>query len=301
MRDGRRHDHPPPYGWDARAVPERATGDDHFDMRSHLRRLGPLALVLVLVVGLAPSVGAADVDVGDAAKTAAEHHVLDLTNQRRLDRGLIRLRLDARLTELARERAEYMARTGNFSHTQSGGTTVFDMITDRNIRWYAAGEIIAWNTAGPLDYSGEFAVRGWMGSPSHKAIVVSDDYNYVGFGLAIADNGTRYWAGVYLRGPDRTGGYARTGSFTKVYLNSTWARGTVRWTGGDIRLQVLTAGHRYFQIGRRLAGGTWESLGTTTRHYITKWWLRGKTYEFRVRERDRNGNWGAWAIKTIKV
>ena len=130
------------------------------------------------------------------------------------------------------------------------------MIQAAGYRWYAAGEIIAWNTAGPLDYSASFAVQGWMGSAPHRAIVVSDDYNYVGFGLAIADDGTRYWAGVYLRGPDRTGGYARTGSFSKANLNATWARGKIRWAGGDLRLQVLTAGHRYFQIGRRLAGGT---------------------------------------------
>jgi hypothetical protein len=176
------------------------------------------------------------------------------------------------------------------------------MIEAAGYRWYAAGEIIAWNTAGPLDYSASFAVQGWMASSPHRAIVVSDDYNYVGFGLAIAEDGTRYWAGVYLRGPDRTGGYARTGSFTKLEnLSSKWARGRITWGGGDIRLQVLTSGHRYFQIGRRLVDGTWENLGTTTRKALTKWWLRGKVYEFRVRERDRNGNWGAWAVKTIRI
>ncbi len=71
-----------------------------------------------------------------------------------------------------------MAASGQFSHTQANGTDVFDMIDSSHITWYAAGEIIAWNTAGPLDYSAEFAVQGWMGSPSHKAIVLSSLYNY---------------------------------------------------------------------------------------------------------------------------
>src|SRR5690242_17308693 len=146
-------------------------------MAPHLRRLGPFALALVLVVGLAPSVGAADIATDQATMTAAEHHALDLTNQRRVSRGLVSLRLDSRLTALARARAQYMADTGEFSHVQSNGTSVFDMIEAADISWYAAGEIIAWNTAGPLDYSAEFAVQGWMGSPSHKAIVLSDDYN----------------------------------------------------------------------------------------------------------------------------
>jgi hypothetical protein len=268
-------------------------------MRSHLRRLGPVLLVLTLVVGLAPSVGAADLDVGDAARAAAERHALDLTNQRRVARGLIRLRLDTRLTELARQRAQYMADTGNFSHTQSGGTTVFDMIGDANIRWYAAGEIIAWNTAGPLDYSAEFAVQGWMASPSHKAIVVSDDYNYVGFGVAVAANGTRYWAGVYLRGPDRTAPWVRPGTWSKVNLSSRYARVTVRWSGGDTRLQVLTSGLRYYQAQRRRDGGYWYDYGITTATHLSARWMRGHTYELRVRSRDRAGNWSGWATKTI--
>lgn len=269
-------------------------------MRSHLRRLGPITLALVLIVGLAPTVGAADNDVSATAKSTAERYALELTNRRRTDRGLIRLRLDTRLTLLARERAEYMARTGEFSHTQSGGTTVFDMMTDSSIRWYAAGEIIAWNTAGPLDYSAEFAVKGWMGSPSHRAILLSDDYNYVGFGVAVAANGTRYWAGVYLRGPDRTASWAKVGSWSKVNLSSTYARVTIRWSGGDIRLQVLTSGLRYYQTQRRRDGGAWYDYGTQTSSYLVRRWLRRHTYEFRVRSRDRAGNWSAWSTMTIR-
>jgi uncharacterized protein YkwD len=269
-------------------------------MSSSAWRVLRLTLAFALLFALVPAATAGASDVSEASINAAERYALELTNRRRADRGLVKLRIDTRLMRLARERAEYMARTGRFSHSQSGGTDVFDMIDRAGIRWYAAGEIIAWNTAGGLEDSAEMAVRGWMGSSSHRAIVVSRGYNYVGFGVAAASDGTRFWAGVYLRGPDRTGGYARTGSFTKQNLDARWARGTVRWSGGDVRLQVLTAGHRYFHIQRRLAGGAWESLGVTRARSITKWWLRGKTYEFRVRERDRRGNWGPWATKTIR-
>jgi len=179
-------------------------------MRSHLRHLGPVALIIVLLIGVVPAATAAEIDTSTAAMRAAEIHALDLTNAQRTRRGLVKLRLDARLSELARDRAQYMAQSGQFSHTQSNGTDVFDMIDSANITWYAAGEIIAWNTAGPLDYSAEFAVDGWMGSPSHKAIVLSSLYNYVGFGLAISpETGKRFWAGVYMKGPDRTGAWAK--------------------------------------------------------------------------------------------
>jgi hypothetical protein len=138
-----------------------------------------------------------------------------------------------------------------------------------------------------------------MGSPSHRAIVLSDDYNYVGFGVAVASNGTRYWAGVYLRGPDRTGSWARIGTWSKVNLDSKYARVTVRWSGGDTRLQVLTSGLRYFQAQRRRDGGAWYDYGTTTAGHLTARWMRGHTYELRLRSRDRRGNWSGWVTRTI--
>jgi len=270
-------------------------------MRSPLaRRLSPLALALLLVAGLVPAAVSADeTDVSAAAIAAAEQSVMTLTNRRRTDAGLVALRWDGRLAALARERAVYMAETGEFSHTQANGTDVFDKIVDAGITWYGAGEIIAWNTAAALDYSAAFSVQGWMGSPSHRAIVMSNDYNYAGFGLAISSTGTRYWAGVYLKGPDRTGASAKTGTVSRVNLSRTRVRVTLRWSGHDVRLQVLTSGLRYYQVQGRRKGGSWHDYGTTTSTRMARRWYRHGTYEFRVRARDRAGNWGPWATKTV--
>lgn len=270
-------------------------------MRSTARRLSPLALAFIFLVGLAPAALAADSAPSGAEISAAEKSVLTLTNRRRADAGLVSLRWDSRLAELAGERAAYMAKTGEFSHTQSNGTDVFDMIVDSGITWYGAGEIIAWNTAAPLDYSAAFAVQGWMGSPSHKAIVMSTGYNYVGFGLAIAESGKRYWAGVYLKGPDRTGAWSKIVGTAKSNLSSTDVRVWVKWSGGDNRLQVLTSGFRYFQVQARRNAGTWSSYATTTSVSMTKTWRRNSTYDVRVRSRDKAGNWSAWSLVTIKT
>ena len=269
-------------------------------MRSPARRLSPLALVFLLVIGLAPATAAAGTPT-DAQISAAEQSVLTLTNRRRASAGLTALRWDNRLAELAGDRAAYMARTGQFSHTQSGGTDVFDMIAGAGIKWYGAGEIIAWNTAAALDYSAAFAVKGWMGSPSHKAIVMSKGYNYVGFGLAISDTGKRYWAGVYLKGPDRTGAWSKIVGTAKRNLNNTDVRVWVKWTGSDVRLQVLTSGFRYYQVQRSINGGAWSSYPVTTKTTMTRTWRRNSTYDVRVRSRDRAGNWGAWKTTTIKT
>jgi uncharacterized protein YkwD len=270
------------------------------DMRSLTRRLAPVALALLIVSGLVPAALAAETGaLSESAIVAAEGDALTLTNNRRAAAGLRALRFDARLADLARERAEYMARTGTFSHTQSGGTDVFDLIRAKDIAWYGAGEIIAWNTAASLDYSAAFAVQGWMNSPSHKSIVMSTGYNYVGFGLAIASSGKRYWAGVYLKGPDRTGAYAKITSVTKAPLSATRSKVTLRWGGSDIRMQVLTSGFRYFEIARRYDGGAWVSYGTTTATSVVREWTKGHTWEFRVRARDKAGNWGSWRSVTV--
>ena len=270
-------------------------------MRSPLRRSGPLALAFLLVVGLAPATFAADAAPSGAQISAAEKSVLTLTNRRRLAAGLVSLRWDSRLADLAGDRAAYMARTGNFSHTQSNGTDVFDMIQAANITWYGAGEIIAWNTAASLDYSAAFAVQGWMGSPTHKAIVMSKGYNYVGFGLAISSSGKRYWAGVYLKGPDRTGAWTKMVSVVKTNLDRTYLRISLRWSGRDTKLQVLTSGLRYFQAQHRRNGGSWYTYGTTTSTQMARKWIRNSTYELRIRARDKAGNWGAWVVTTIKT
>jgi uncharacterized protein YkwD len=271
-------------------------------MRSLARRYSPLALAFILLVGLAPGALAADTtDTSGSAISAAEKSVLTLTNRRRAAAGLVSLRWDGRLAGLARDRAAYMAETGEFSHTQANGTDVFDMIVREGIKWYGAGEIIAWNTAAALDYSAAFAVQGWMGSPTHRSIVMSKGYNYVGFGLAISSSGKRYWAGVYLKGPDRTGAWAKVSNFAKANLSSTYVRVWVRWAGRDTRLQVLTSGLRYYQVQRRRNGGYWYNYGTTTSTSMARRWYRHSTYEFRVRARDKAGNWGAWSVTTIKT
>jgi hypothetical protein len=34
---------------------------------------------------------------------------------------------------------------------------------------------------------------------------------------------------------------------------------------------------------------------------MSRKWYRNSTYEFRVRSRDRAGNWGAWTVTTINT
>lgn len=300
-------------------------------MRVSLRRLTPVLLSLSLVAAIAPVAAATEgstpspsTDPTPTPTTAptptptpiptptptltatqiavAEGATLSLTNQRRADLGLVALRWDSRIAAIARARAEYMAATDRMSHVQADGRSVFDIISTSRITWYGAGEILAWNNAQSLDYSVGMAVQGWMNSPTHRSILTSAGYNYVGFGMAISPTtGIRYWAGVYLKGPDRTKGWAKVTTVSKTRIDARRVRVTIKWKGGDTKLQVLTSGLRYYQMQARRVGGTWRTYDTTTRTYLKRTWTRGKVYEFRVRSRDRAGHWSPWSVIRIRT
>jgi hypothetical protein len=221
--------------------------------------------------------------------------ILKKMNYERTKRGLVALRLDTRLAAIARDRSEYQARTGDADHTQ-GSKNVFDFIQAAGIKWYSAGEIIAQNRYYPsVEDSAAAAIKGWLGSSTHRSILLSKGYNYVGFGYAMnPDNQRRYWTGVFMKGPDRTSPVAQIEGVSKWNDGGGYIAVKVRWSGADRRLQVLTSGLRYFQVQRRSVGGTWASWPTTTSTVRTIHWHPGADKEIRVRSRDKAGNWSKW-------
>jgi uncharacterized protein YkwD len=266
------------------------------------RRPVMLALGFVLAAGLLPmTVTATTATVASTSLASAEKTALDLMNTRRANAGLVNLRNDSRVAALARQRAEYMAATDKLSHTHAGGASVFDMMTAAGIKWYGVGEIIAWNTSSGLNDSAASAIKQWMASAGHKAILLSKSYNYVGFGVAISASGRRYWAGVFLKGPDRTGAWTRMTSVSKTSVDARRVKITVRWTGADTKLQVLTSGFRYYQVQKSVDGAAWYDYGTRTTPSLSRTWSRGHTVVVRVRARDKAGNWGSWKSVTVKT
>jgi uncharacterized protein YkwD len=257
----------------------------------------PFVLTALLILPAAMPVAATT--TGTSA-TTAEAAAFTYANQERTSRGLTPLRLDSRIQAIAHGRAETMAAADELSHDQADGNNVFDILSANEVAWYGAGEIIAWNNTSSLTASAKGAVGQWIHSAPHRAILLSSNYNYVAFGVSVSpSSGKRYWAGVYIKGPDRSGAWTSLYTPTKQVLSSTRTKVTFRWTGSDTQLQVLTSGLRYYDVQRRVAGGEWTSYGATTATTLSTSWSRGYTYEFRVRAVDRVGNWGAW--KTVSV
>jgi Cysteine-rich secretory protein family len=230
--------------------------------------------------------------------------MLDALNADRAAAGLVAVRADSRLMDIARARSVDMATKHYFSHTQPDGRNVFDIMKAAKITYFNAGEIIAWNNYPTLELSAANANSQWMNSPGHRAIVLSADLNYIGVGLAIdASTGKKIWTAVYIKGPDRTGAKSTTNT-PSVSAGATPATKRVRvtWTGADVRLQVLTSGFYGWQVQRRTDGGAWTTVWvTTTIASMTLDLPAGHTYEFRTAARDKAGNWGSWSTVTTTL
>ncbi|MDO8485968.1 MAG: CAP domain-containing protein [Candidatus Limnocylindrales bacterium] len=271
-------------------------------MPTAVRRLGASLFAGLLLVSLAGPAAAALPAFDLTTLVQAEANLGSLVNAERTTNGLVALQLDPDVMAIARQRAETMAATDLFSHKNPDGSDVFDAIAAAGIPWFGAGEVLVWNTYATEADSTAQAVAAWLGSPAHRSILLSADFNYAGFGAAVSPiSGHRYYAGVFLKRTDRTAAWTKAGTTSVRVLDATRARVTVRWTGGDPRLQVLTAGLRDYEVQRRVVGGAWRSLGLRTTTTVTETLPRARTYEYRIRARDRAGNRGIWSVVAVRV
>jgi uncharacterized protein YkwD len=112
---------------------------------------------------------------------------LCLLNRVRARAGLAPLKLNPKLTRVARRHSREMVRRGYFGHTSANGRSPFDRIlraryVPRNASWWL-GENIGWGSASrgqPIAL-----VRMWLASPPHRANILSRTFREIGIGIAI--------------------------------------------------------------------------------------------------------------------
>jgi uncharacterized protein YkwD len=265
-----------------------------------LQAAAACALVASLAFATAGTIAAAGTTATAADTTTIGESVsamAGLLNKDRTAAGLVPVRADSRLMLIAAARSTDMASKHYFSHSQPDGRNVFDLLNSSSVTWYSAGEIIAWNNY-PMYLTAGTANAQWMASPAHHAIIVSSDYNYFGVGLAVDQStGKKYWTAVFMKGPDRTGARATAEqSWLSPGPTSSTRVAKLHWSGGDVRLQVLTAGLRCFFVQRRVDDGAWTTIAsntTATGLGATVW--MGHLNQFRIAAIDRKGNQGTWA------
>lgn len=129
-------------------------------------------------------------EVSDQEISAFEQEVLTLTNVEREKNGLAPLQLDVKLSEVAREKSNDMAKNGYFDHQSPTYGSPFDMMKQFGITYRTAGENIAMGQRTPAE-----VVDAWMNSEGHRANILNKDYTHIGIGYI--ENGN-YWTQQFI-------------------------------------------------------------------------------------------------------
>ena len=108
---------------------------------------------------------------------AVEKRLLELVNRDRGHQGLGLVRLDSRLSEIARAHSREMADTGVVGHVSPRTGNVRDRVLHARIDVALLGENVG------QDYSAAGAHRGFMSSPGHRSNVVDPRMTAVGIGV----------------------------------------------------------------------------------------------------------------------
>jgi uncharacterized YkwD family protein len=118
--------------------------------------------------------------------------VLFLVNEARVDAGLEPLALDARLTQVARDKVKDMRDLDYFDHESPVFGLPFKMMETYGINYRWAGENLA---AGQL--TPEAVMKGWMESEDHRENILSPYYSNIGIAYTKGKKTTAYrtyWA-----------------------------------------------------------------------------------------------------------
>lgn len=260
------------------------------------RRFATLPRLIVSAVLAASFVTAAGPmahprDVAASTASSMESQILGWVNAERSKRGLVPLRLHSGLVSLAGDRAADMASSGVMAHP----SCLSCVINAWGVQWYGVGEVIAYTTWPWGSQAAKSVFNGWKGSPGHWNLLMSNQFNYVGFGVAYRSaNGATFAAGVLTESNDRTKPTAKMKSVSRSGTTVSWT-----WSGADVKLQRRTAGLKDFDVQYRVDKGAWKTVksGTTAKSLSLSARAHGHWYGLRVRARDGRGNLSAYTAE----
>jgi uncharacterized protein YkwD len=261
-----------------------------------IRRAVPAALVAGMLLSTLPAATMGASASGEVK--AAERSVLNHMNQFRRGHGLAPLRMAGRVRLVARDRSRSMKNLDYFSHVSPSGATAGSMLRSRSVTHAFWGEAIGWTSAMGLETGARWMVNWWKGSTTHRRLMLRQDFNYAGVGVA-REGGKTLWTIVFVNQPDHTPPFAQLMGPSSRTIATSSSSVTVCWSGQDRRLSTRTAGLRAFILQHKRSGGDWTVMRRTTSRQATMSLSRGQHY-FRLRAVDRRGNRGGWQ-KPLKV
>lgn len=157
-------------------VPHRG---NHF--RPHLVRLHGITAVLVLAMAAQLVYGyisTGRVEVLGRVSNISVSELLSGTNQEREAAALPDLKLNDQLNKAAFLKAQDMLANNYWAHTSPSGITPWKWLADTGYSYNVAGENLAKNYP-----TADATVDAWMASPTHKANILDNRYQDVGFAV----------------------------------------------------------------------------------------------------------------------
>lgn len=126
--------------------------------------------------------------------TTSELEAFKLINQQRQANGCPPVTLNVELGMAAQAHSQDMATYNYFSHTGRSGSSFVDRARAAGYPFQPSGEILAAGQSTPAD-----AVRAWMNSAGHRAIILACANDDVGVGMREGPNSTYryYWTAVF--------------------------------------------------------------------------------------------------------
>jgi uncharacterized protein YkwD len=159
-----------------------------------------------LITGLVVLVGVGTLSGTTAMATTLKPRTVLLrdVNSVRSQHGLRALSPSRLLRLAAKRHSDDMINRDYFGHTAPGGGTLYDRIVKSGfVRGYSweAGETLAWGT-GSLAHPGQI-VKAWLGSPEHRAILLSSTWTRIGIsracGTFLGHSGACVWTADWVR------------------------------------------------------------------------------------------------------
>jgi uncharacterized protein YkwD len=121
-----------------------------------------------------------------------ERQLVTAVNKQRAKRGLHELRLNAKLVDSARAHSADMGEEKYFDHNSPDGETWSSRIvrygyTREGCSYWKVGENIYYGAG--LYSSPTLVVKAWMGSPGHRAVILTKVFRDIGVGAVKTEDG----------------------------------------------------------------------------------------------------------------
>jgi len=120
--------------------------------------------------------------VSSPEEQTLEQAAIARINQIRQENGVAPLAVDATLTQLAEQYSQKMKADNFFAHEDNQGKRIWDRAASVGYTYIKIGENLA-KVDGNKDIV-EYAVQGWLNSPTHRANLLDPEFTETGIGVA---------------------------------------------------------------------------------------------------------------------